>query len=102
LCDIADCKGAKLFQRPDDTPASIKNRFKIFLKETMPLVNHYKKLGMLYRYDGNVPVKRSIFAAKKIIAQIVRKRSEIVKRAGMRKSRRIILKPKTKPPLRRK
>lgn len=44
--------GGKLYQRPDDTPESIKNRLKVYLAETTPLIDYYTKSGKLIEVDG--------------------------------------------------
>ena len=45
-------KRAKIENRIDDTPKIITRRIKIYKKETMPVINHYKKLGLLMNING--------------------------------------------------
>ena len=45
---ICDKCGSPLEQRSDDTLEKTKNRLKIYHKETEPLVDYYKKTGVLY------------------------------------------------------
>lgn len=49
-CD--NCK-VDLVQRDDDKPAEIKKRLDIYKKQTLPLKNTYKKLGILRVVDGS-------------------------------------------------
>jgi adenylate kinase len=43
-CDRCD---GELYQRDDDKPDTIKNRLQVYLKETAPLIDYYKKAGKL-------------------------------------------------------
>jgi adenylate kinase len=49
------CKkcGVKLFQRKDDNLETVKTRLETYDKQTLPLVNYYKKQGILHSFDGN-------------------------------------------------
>jgi adenylate kinase len=44
--------GGKVVRRVDDTPEGIKKRLSIFRKETLPVINHFKKVGLLLEVDG--------------------------------------------------
>ena len=44
---ICDRCGGELYQRADDNPATIKKRLEVYLKETSPLIDYYKKAGKL-------------------------------------------------------
>ncbi len=41
-----------LFQRIDDTEATVKNRLAVYQKQTHPLVAYYEKTGLAYHVDG--------------------------------------------------
>lgn len=45
--------GGKLVQREDDTPHIIEKRFKVYEKETMPLVQYYQNQGKLLKVESN-------------------------------------------------
>jgi adenylate kinase len=49
---ICDKCGGELYQRADDTIETIKNRLKVFFKETAPLIDYYKKAGKLLEVNG--------------------------------------------------
>ncbi len=49
LCD--NC-GRKLYQREDDKPEVIKKRIKVYKKETIPVVDYYKKNNLLIKVNG--------------------------------------------------
>lgn len=44
--------GGKIVHRTDDTPEGIKKRLAIFRKETLPVIKHFKKFGLLLEVDG--------------------------------------------------
>ncbi|MCD6229100.1 MAG: adenylate kinase [Candidatus Omnitrophica bacterium] len=50
ICDIC---GGMLIQRKDDEPEVIKNRWTVFQKENVPLMNFYKEKDKLIIVDGN-------------------------------------------------
>lgn len=63
MCDRC---GGELFQRDDDKPETIKNRLKVYLKETAPLIDYYKKAGKLVEIvseGGMENVNRKIISA---------------------------------------
>ena len=49
---ICDACGGELYQRADDTEAAIKNRIAVYKKQTAPLIDYYKKKGILVDIDG--------------------------------------------------
>lgn len=58
--------GGDLYQRHDDTEEVIKTRFSVYQKETLPLVEHYKKEGVLKEVSGAAgvdEVRRKIFSS---------------------------------------
>ncbi len=50
---ICDVDGSLLIQRADDNPVVIKERFKIFHKETEPVAEYYRKKKILKTVDGS-------------------------------------------------
>jgi len=44
-------------KRADDTLQVIKNRLKVYRKETMPVINYYKKRGLVIKINGNLSRK---------------------------------------------
>ncbi|NPV86830.1 MAG: adenylate kinase [Anaerolineae bacterium] len=49
---ICDIDGSELFQREDDQPATVEKRIKVYLEQTSPLIEYYRKRGLLYEIDG--------------------------------------------------
>jgi adenylate kinase len=50
---ICDKCGGKLIQRSDEKPAVVKERFKVYQRKSLPLINFYKKTGILKKVDGS-------------------------------------------------
>jgi len=50
VCDV--CSG-ELYQRPDDTEETIKNRMQIYAEKTAPIVDYYAKQGKLETLSGD-------------------------------------------------
>ncbi|UCB43480.1 MAG: adenylate kinase [Dehalococcoidales bacterium] len=44
--------GGELYQRPDDTPETVKERLKVYFAETAPLIDHYAQAGKLLEVGG--------------------------------------------------
>lgn len=53
ICDA--CQG-KLLQRPDDKEETIMNRLKVYEIQTEPLIEYYRKKGILYESSGDAEV----------------------------------------------
>ena len=54
---ICDKCGSKLFQRPDDSIETVKNRLKVYEDQTRPLIEYYTKKGILKKVSGALDVK---------------------------------------------
>ncbi len=52
-----DCKDL-LYQRPDDRPEVVQQRLEVYLRETLPVVEHYTERGVLVRVDGGRAIDR--------------------------------------------
>ena len=49
LCDLC---GGELYQRADDSEATILNRLEVYAKQTESLISYYEKKGVLVRVDS--------------------------------------------------
>src|SRR5215213_1387965 len=49
------CQACKdeLYQRPDDHPDVVQKRIEVYLRETMPVIEHYAQRGLMVPVDGN-------------------------------------------------
>jgi adenylate kinase len=48
-CDVC---GGEVVQRDDDTEAAVANRLEVYERQTVPIIDFYKKLGKLVVVDG--------------------------------------------------
>ncbi len=66
---ICDYDGSELYQRDDDKVETVTIRIRVYLEQTMPLVEYYRKRGKLIEIDGVQAVeqvtKELLFALKK-------------------------------------
>ncbi len=54
-CDI---DGSELFQRADDSEETARKRLEVYHQQTAPLVQHYKKQGVLTEVDGQQSIEK--------------------------------------------
>ena len=56
ICD--KCAGS-LVHRGDDNEETIRNRLKVYRKQTLPLIDYYSSKNILYSIDGSKPLSES-------------------------------------------
>lgn len=65
---ICDDDGGELYQREDDQPATVEKRIKVYMEQTSPLIEHYRKAGLLVEIDGTQPIEEVTRQLLKAIA----------------------------------
>lgn len=55
---ICDVDGSELYQRDDDKKETVTKRIRVYLDQTMPLVEYYRTRGKLVEIDGDQPVEQ--------------------------------------------
>src|SRR5665647_1109788 len=50
--DVCDKCGGELYQRDDDTEATVRNRLEVYREQTEPLIAYYDGAGVVIRVDG--------------------------------------------------
>lgn len=55
---VCDLDGSELYQRDDDKVETVTNRIKVYLQQTMPLVEYYRRSGKLVEIDGAQAVEQ--------------------------------------------
>ena len=55
---VCDIDGSELYQRDDDKLETIKNRIRVYLEQTMPLVEYYRANGKLVEINGAQDVEQ--------------------------------------------
>lgn len=64
---ICDLDGSELYQRDDDKAETVKNRIKVYTEQTSPLIDYYRKNGLLVEVDGTKPIEE---VAKELLTAI--------------------------------
>ncbi len=64
---ICDCCRGPLYQREDDQEKVVKERLSVFHSETKPIVNYYRKKGVLKSVDGSLPLQKIVNLIKEKI-----------------------------------
>ena len=64
------CGGREFFQREDDKPETVKNRLDVNIKMNTPLLDFYKKQGLLHEVNGNQDIDKVFADIKEILDQI--------------------------------
>jgi adenylate kinase len=49
--------GGELYQRPDDKEETVKERIRVFLAQTVPILDYYEEQAKLTRVNGNLGVQ---------------------------------------------
>ena len=65
VCDIC---GGKLYQRNDDNIEAFKTRYEMYQEKTAPIIEHYRKMGVLKEVNGDDTVENVFKKKKKIIS----------------------------------
>ena len=66
---ICDVDGQKLTTRKDDEPATILNRLKVYQESTKPLIEFYRKKGLLH----DVPAEGDASSVQKVMEKLFEK-----------------------------
>ena len=72
---ICDHDGSKLVRRIDDQPKVIRERFRVYRRETAPVVEYYKKKGILKRVDAS-GMPEGVYAMVKRVLNIKKNRKK--------------------------
>lgn len=51
-CPFNKCEGEYLYQRDDDRPETVRARLQTFHNQTEPLIDHYRRAGLLAEVEG--------------------------------------------------
>jgi adenylate kinase len=54
---ICDIDGSELYQRDDDKAETVTHRIKVYLNQTTPLIDYYKKEGVMVEINGFAPIE---------------------------------------------
>jgi adenylate kinase len=65
---ICDACGKELYQRADDTEATVRERLTVYEKQTAPLIDYYDKKGLLRRIVGVGPIDKIFADIEKVLS----------------------------------
>lgn len=55
---VCDVDGSALYQRDDDKAETVKNRIRVYLEQTSPLIEYYRQAGLLVEIDGTQAIEQ--------------------------------------------
>lgn len=55
---VCDVDGSEVYQREDDKVETVTKRIRVYIEQTMPLVDYYRKAGKLIEIDGTKAVEQ--------------------------------------------
>jgi adenylate kinase len=64
---VCDKCGGRLYQRDDDTEATVKNRLKVYRENTFPLIEYYRRKGILTTIEGKGSIDEIFHKVEKAI-----------------------------------
>jgi len=67
--DVCAKCGGELYQRADDTVETVNNRIAVYEAQTMPLINYYKKRGLLVVVNGDQAIEAVDADIVRLLAQ---------------------------------
>lgn len=53
---VCDADGGELYQRDDDRPETVRKRLEVYWEQTSPLVDYYRRRGVLVEVNGDQPI----------------------------------------------
>lgn len=62
VCDRPECGGAKLIHRQDDREETIRARLDVYHKTTEPIIDYYRKDGILKSVEGTGSTPEKVFS----------------------------------------
>ena len=68
VCDVC---AAKLVQREDERPAVVRNRLQVYAEQTAPLLEHYRRTGLLHSVDGTIGVENVLREISRLLQEAV-------------------------------
>jgi adenylate kinase len=70
---VCDQCGGEVYQRPDDAPAVVQERLKVYHEQTEPLVRYYDERGLLTVFNGDQPPSAVYEELKRYIDSLAEK-----------------------------
>src|SRR3954451_14435784 len=58
LSGACDACGGELYQRPDDRRDVAENRLEVYFRDTLPVIDYYRRCGILVEIDGEREIRQ--------------------------------------------
>ena len=71
VAGVCDQCGGELYQREDDAGGTVGRRLDVYQTQTAPLLDYYKRRGLLVRVDGEGPMAQVADSIKKAVREPV-------------------------------
>jgi adenylate kinase len=55
---VCDIDGSELYQRDDDKAETVQNRIRVYMEQTSPLIEYYRRAGLLVEIDGTQAIEQ--------------------------------------------
>jgi adenylate kinase len=65
---VCDRCGGELYQRPDDSEATVRNRLRVYETQTAPLLDDYRRRGLLSTVRGEGSIDAIRAALRRVVA----------------------------------
>jgi adenylate kinase len=66
---ICDACGARLIQRKDEQPEVVRRRLQVYARETAPLLDYYRRTGLLHEVDGTIGVDNVLAEIDRVVRE---------------------------------
>lgn len=67
---VCDKDGGELYQRDDDKPETVRKRLQVYWDQTSPLIDYYRKQGVLLEIDGDQPIEAVQADLREAVAEV--------------------------------
>jgi adenylate kinase len=69
--DVCDIDGGPLFQREDDRIDVVSERIKVYIQDTLPVIDYYRQRGILREIDGTLDIEKVAGAIERELGGLV-------------------------------
>ena len=74
VAGICDQCGAALIQRQDEQVEVVRNRLRVYAEQTAPLLEHYRRQGLLHEIDGTIGVENVMAELARLLGGVRQQR----------------------------
>jgi adenylate kinase len=67
---VCDKDGGELCQRDDDMPETVRKRLQVYWEQTSPLIDYYRRKGVLVEINGDQPIDAVQAALRAVVANV--------------------------------